>query len=667
MKYYIPTSTLNISNILSSGSISPYSYYGKRKFGIKTFEPIKECEKFKDQIILFRKYPLFSIISDKESYPMCIEIDIPDNMVIESNLPDIYYTNKTIYVSPSNVSFVFESEEILNKSLFWIDISDEAKFYDQYKNKFILSRGINESFNLSSGTLNGLIIEQTSDIEAEVIRDWKNDKIRGTLCGLFVGANGFEGIDKIGVGYQRKKIKDLMSQLLHIFDGHVTLVNLTCQLQKSALNEFVKKEQNTNQLCSIQVSGRLNVIYNEDKDVRVDFYNQLLNRILANSESLTQQELSQEGGKLLSSLYGNRWKYSSDYNYLIQLYNNVTRYDNFDLSSNESVILRSFAAFVQRGLGEWDKFGDYLSEREKSLPDRRFVYGLYGAINGFSTLSKTLTDTADISDKALVDFIIDMNEISIINDDNVTIEEGVIEDVKSIPEWSSGNKKEGEQLEVADEVELHVWQQGILQFAIDKAIKRDKKKLKSSLEEALVANGYNTDYHEFLKLLATYDGWSSGGKGLNAAWVRMQEHFAPDYYTRVGGHRPQPVSSKPQKDSGPSLFDFSQEDNDETSISLTSFYEDDNAWYHIENIVPEKDREKLHNDLKWFQEQIRKPKSERYKYYQTLDENNNELIIDKFCHLKEMPDKNGRIQAPYFTASLRERIRELLNKIYCGK
>jgi len=57
MKYYIPTSTLNVSNILSSGSISPYSYYGKRQFGIKTFEPIKECEKFKDQIILlnFRK------------------------------------------------------------------------------------------------------------------------------------------------------------------------------------------------------------------------------------------------------------------------------------------------------------------------------------------------------------------------------------------------------------------------------------------------------------------------------------------------------------------------------------------------------------------------------------------------------------------------------------
>lgn len=641
MKYYIPTSTLNISNILSSGSISPYSYYGKRKFGIKTFEPIKECEKFKDQIILFRKYPLFSIISDKESYPMCIEIDIPDNMVIESNLPDIYYTNKTIYVSPSNVSFVFESEEILNKSLFWIDISDEAKFYDQYKNKFILSRGINESFNLSSGTLNGLIIEQTSDIEAEVIRDWKNDKIRGTLCGLFVGANGFEGIDKIGVGYQRKKIKDLMSQLLHIFDGHVTLVNLTCQLLKSALNEFAKKEQNTNQLCSIQVSGRLNVIYNEDKDVRVDFYNQLLNRILANSESLTQQELSQEGGKLLSSLYGNRWKYSSDYNYLIQLYNNVTRYDNFDLSSNESVILRSFAAFVQRGLGEWDKFRDYLSEREKSLPDRRFVYGLYGAINGFSTLSKTLTDTADISDKAIVDFIIDMNGNSITYDNNVTIEKGVQEDVKYVSELSSGNNKEEEQLEVADEVELHIWQKGIKDFAVEKAIKRDKKKLISSLEEALIENGKNTDYLVFLKLLATYEGWTSIGKGPNVTWVRMQEHFVPDYYTRIGGRQPKSVASKPQKNAGPSLFDFSQGDSNKASIETIQLQSTsrpiltDNRWIPVcaDMIFDDKAKKRFIVDMEWFignhNEWYEDQKKGKQKGFYADYDKSNEKVIER--------------------------------------
>ena len=624
MKYYIPTSTLNISNILSSGSISPYSYYGKRKFGIKSFEPIKECEKFKDQIILFRKYPLFSIISDKESYPMCIEIDIPDNLVVKSNLPDIYYTSKTIYVCPSNVSFVFESEEILNKCLFWIDISDEAKFYDQYKSKFILSGGINETFNLTTSTLNGLIIEQTTDVEAEVMIDWKNDKIRGTLCGLFIGANGFEGIDRTGVGYKRNKIKDLMSQLLHFFDGHAKLVSLTCQLQESALSEFVKKEQNVNQLCSMQTSRRLNVLYNEDNDVRIDFYNKLLNRILDNSESLTQQALSQEGGKLLSVLYGNRWKYSSDYNYLIQLYNNVTRYDNFDLSSNESVILRSFAAFVQRGLGEWDKLRDYLSEREMSLPDRRFVYGLYGAINGFSTLSKTLTDTADISDKAIVDFIIDMNGYSITYDDYVTIEKETQEDVKYDSELSSEKNKEGEQLEVADEVELHVWQQSIIQFAVNKAIKRDKKKLKSSLEEALVANGYNTDYHEFLKLLATYDGWSSTGKGSNAAWVRMQEHFVPDYFSRMGIVNPKATPKRVEANNSPSLFDPSFDENGENKNVNSPFFEDNNAWEAIRTMVPLQIRERTQNDFTWLQQEYKK--GEQSKYYAKASRDNATVI-----------------------------------------
>ena len=663
MKYYIPTSTLNISNILSSGSISPYSFYVKRQFGIKSFEPIKECERFKDQILLFRKYPLFSIVSDKESYPVCIEIEIPDNMVIPSNIPDVYYASKTIYISPSSITFVFENEEYLKKSLFWIDISDEAKFFDQYKDKFILREGLSETFALTSNTLDNLIIEQAFDIETEVKKDWKIDKIRGAMCGLFIGTNGFDCLDGTGTGYKRNKIKELFSQLLQIFDGHAHLVNQASQLEKSALSEFAMKEQRIRQLCSVLTSGQLKILYNADKEERVDFYNQLLNRILVNSDSLTQQEVSQEGGKLLSMLYGNRWKSSLDYSYLIQLYNNVTKYDNFDLDSNESIILRSFAAFVQRGLGEWDKLKDYLNERNKSLPDRRFIYALYGAINGFSVLSKTLTDTADISDSALKEFIFDMNEISMIDRDDVAIERDILEEVKNDLVISNEEVEYRSQPRATDEIELHIWQKGIREFAIEKAIKRDKKKLVPVLEEALIENGNNTDYFVFLKLLATYEGWNSSSK----VWLRMQEHFVPDYYSRMGILNPKTTQKGVTVDNSPSLFASSTEEKEGSLKTITYFYEDNNAWYHIENVVPERDREKLHNDLKWFQEQIRKPKSERYKYYQTLDERNNELIIDKFCRLKEMPDKNGRVQAPYFTASLRERIREILNRIYCDK
>lgn len=622
MKYYIPTSTLNISNILSSGSISPYSFYVKRQFGIKSFEPIKECERFKDQIVLFRKYPLFSIVSDKESYPVCIEIDIPDDLVVQSNIPDVYYTSKTIYISPSNVSFVFESEEFMNKSLFWIDISDEAKFFDQYKDKFILNEGINETFNLTSSTLNDLIVEQSSDIENEVMKDWKIDKIRGSLCGIFIGANGFEHLDGIGIGYRRNKIKELISQLLHIFDGHDKLVNQTSQLQKSALSEFAKKEQSIQQLCSVSKHGQLKILYSTDKEVRIDFYNQFLNCILANSDSLTQQEVSQDGGKLLSTLYGNRWKSSLDYNYLIQLYNNVTRYDNFDLNSNESIILRSFAAFVQRGLGEWDKLRDYLNERSESLPDRRFIYGLYGAISGFSTLSKTLTDTADISDKALSGFIIELNENSMMVSDNVAIDED--KEVKGVQEKSSVKKIEKEQLRATDEIELHIWQQSILQFAANKAIKRDKKKLISSLEEALLANGNNTDYFVFLKLLATYEGWTSNNKGPNTVWLRMQEHFVPDYFSRLGIIKPKAIQKEDETKNSPSLFGSSFEGNEEVLNIKKAFYEDNNAWDTIRTMIPLQIRERTQKDFMWFQQEYQK--GDNSKYYAKASRENSTVI-----------------------------------------
>ena len=619
MRYYIPTSTLNISNILSSGSISPYSYYGKRQFGIKSFEPIKECERFKNQIVLFRKYPLFSIVSDKESYPVCIEIEIPDNMVIPSNMPDVFYASKTIYISPSNITFIFENEEYLKKSLFWIDISDEAKFFDQYKAKFILRGNLHETFTLTSNTLDNLIIEQTLDVETEVMKDWKIDKIRGAMCGMFIGANGFDGLDGTGVGYKRNLIKGIFSQLLRIFDGRAKLVTQTSQLEKSALSEFAKKEQRICQLCSVSTLGQLKILYNADKKERVDFYNQLLNRILVNSDSLTQQEVSQEGGKLLSTLYGNRWKSSSDYSYLIQLYNNVTRYDNFDLNSNESIILRSFAAFVQRGIGEWDKLRDYLNERNETLPDRRFIYGLYGAVSGFSTLSKTLTDTADISDKAINEFIFDMNESSIIDNDNVA--KGKKE--KDDPEVSSKEKEieDGELLEAKDEIELHVWQQGIKHFATNNAIKRDKKKLSSALEEALIENGNNTDYFVFLKLLATYEGWSPNSKGPNTVWLRMQERFVPDYFSRPDIINIQKVN---ETKNSPSLFGSSFDENEEILNIKKAFYEDTNAWDTIRTMIPLQIRERTRKDFMWLQQEYQK--GDNSKYYAKASRENSTVI-----------------------------------------
>ena len=64
MKYYIPTTNLNIDNLLSTESISPYAYYAERKFKPNYFENIfpSLCDSV---LLLFSKIPSFEL-DDKE-------------------------------------------------------------------------------------------------------------------------------------------------------------------------------------------------------------------------------------------------------------------------------------------------------------------------------------------------------------------------------------------------------------------------------------------------------------------------------------------------------------------------------------------------------------------------------------------------------------------------
>jgi hypothetical protein len=52
MKYYIVLSSLNVDNVLSSESISPISFYGKKDFGYRSFQKVDGVTIIND-IILF--------------------------------------------------------------------------------------------------------------------------------------------------------------------------------------------------------------------------------------------------------------------------------------------------------------------------------------------------------------------------------------------------------------------------------------------------------------------------------------------------------------------------------------------------------------------------------------------------------------------------------------
>lgn len=114
MKYYILTTHLNVDNIITSESISPYSYYLKRNFGYKSFEKI--CDNYPNESIVLYKQICNIQINDieRENHPMVIEIEddkqLSDLKEIANN---VLLCNKTIRITPWNCKFLFFTQKAM--------------------------------------------------------------------------------------------------------------------------------------------------------------------------------------------------------------------------------------------------------------------------------------------------------------------------------------------------------------------------------------------------------------------------------------------------------------------------------------------------------------------------------------------------------------------------
>lgn len=135
MKYYIPTSSLNLDNILQAECISPLSFYAKRKTGYKSIELIDEVKQY-NHVVLF-DYPVcFSIEDSKRyNYPLLIEIeDDPQLQDINNiNKKGMYLCGHTIYLTPLNCIFYFFSEDAYNLTTVNTKNNKSIKYYEQYR------------------------------------------------------------------------------------------------------------------------------------------------------------------------------------------------------------------------------------------------------------------------------------------------------------------------------------------------------------------------------------------------------------------------------------------------------------------------------------------------------------------------------------------------------
>lgn len=134
MKYYIPTSSLNLDNILQAECISPESFYAQRLSGYRNLEQLDQLRSFR-QILLFNSPISFTINDpDRYNYPVLIEFEgsnqDQDFVSVEEG---IYLCNHTIQITPSNCRIFFFSESAYNLTVVNTKSNKTIKYFEKYQ------------------------------------------------------------------------------------------------------------------------------------------------------------------------------------------------------------------------------------------------------------------------------------------------------------------------------------------------------------------------------------------------------------------------------------------------------------------------------------------------------------------------------------------------------
>ena len=180
MKYYIPTSSLNFNNILSTESVSPAAYYKLRGFGYARWTTIPENEQGGAILLYAAPHSFTRPKSDVEDHPMLIEY------TTQEKFPEIkdgvFYSDRTIYLTPSNSRFVFFSDMDRRTALSLSESSRETKLTHLYKARIVV-----KTYGGEYSVPNG--VKDIPVNKDAMIRDVLINKMKGFLYGYFIGAN----------------------------------------------------------------------------------------------------------------------------------------------------------------------------------------------------------------------------------------------------------------------------------------------------------------------------------------------------------------------------------------------------------------------------------------------------------------------------------------------
>lgn len=177
-KLYIPTSTLNFNNILSSESISPKAFYAIRNFGYTRWQEVEENNQENAILLYDEPFEFSRPASDVEDHPMLVEITTDKEYPPIGN--GVYYSDESIYLSPWRTRFIFFTKQDRRVALSISDSSLETKMIGLYHRQLYV-----ETYKKKDYTAN--ISDVPFNREA-VDYDVRVNKMKGLLYGYYIGA-----------------------------------------------------------------------------------------------------------------------------------------------------------------------------------------------------------------------------------------------------------------------------------------------------------------------------------------------------------------------------------------------------------------------------------------------------------------------------------------------
>lgn len=217
MKLYIPTTTLNFNNILSSETLSPKAFYVKRGYGYKRWETVAEnC--LENGILLYKEPFSFNRPSNGlDDYPMLIELEMDESEIAELEPCGDwgYKSSHSLMLTPVTTRFIFFLEEHKRIAMSKSETSAETKLTRLYCGRLSV-----ESYPESSLEYDVTDFE-TPDNEA-LETDKRQNRIKGFAYGYTIGrmlSRTEPGVKKLNARYD---VRDIVASIMSGGEGVVT-------------------------------------------------------------------------------------------------------------------------------------------------------------------------------------------------------------------------------------------------------------------------------------------------------------------------------------------------------------------------------------------------------------------------------------------------------------